>query len=114
MVNEVSSSLEEGDIHEISVLTDLANEDSTSIKQKTRILDHPKKLIEFLHTRLEISQGLIGNNITTGPNQYCLTLTFIDGEALCIFYLKWTELHHKTVANLIVVMNNVVTYFGKK
>ena len=31
---------------------------------------------------------------------------------LRIFYLKSTELRHETVANLIVVMNHVVTYFG--
>ena len=33
---------------------------------------------------------------------------------LRIFDLKWTELCHKTVANLIVVMNCVITYLGPK
>ena len=42
------------------------------------------------------------------------TQTFLDWETLCIFDLKWTELHHETVANLIVIMNHVVTYFGPK
>ena len=96
------------------MLTDLTNEDSTCIKQKIRILDYPKNLIEVLRARLVITQGLTGNNITTGPNQYRFTLTFLDREALRIFDLKSTELSHETVANLIVVMNHVVIYFGPK
>ena len=48
------------------------------------------------------------------PNQYRFTRTFLNGEALRIFDLKLTELHHEIVANLIVVMNHVVTYFGPK
>ena len=39
----VQSSLEDGDIRELSVLNDPENEDSTRIKRKIRILDHPKK-----------------------------------------------------------------------
>ena len=67
------------------MLTYPANEDSTCIKWKIHILDYPKNLIEFLHARLEISQGLTGNNITTGTNQYRFTQTFLDGEALRFF-----------------------------
>ena len=96
------------------MIADLANEDSTRIKRKIRILDHPKNLIEVLRARLAIGQGITGNNITAGPNQYCLTLTFLDGEALSIFDLKSTELRHKTVDNLTIVMNHVVAYFGPK
>ena len=77
-------------------------------------MDHPKNHIEVLHARLAISQGLTGNNITTGPNQYHFTQTSLDGEALRIFDLKLTELRHKTVANLILVTDHVVTYFGPK
>ena len=79
-----------------------------------RILDQTKNLIEVLHARLVISEGLTGNNITTGPNQYCFTRTFDDGEALRIFDLKSSELRHGTVANLNLVMNHVVTYFVHK
>ena len=114
MVKEIPSSLEDGDIRELSVLTDPTNEDSTCIKWKTRILDNPKNLIEVLHARLAIAEVLTGNNITTGPNKYHFTQTFLDGEALRIFDLKSTELRHETIANLIVVMNHVVTYFGPK
>ena len=39
---EVQSSLQDGAICELSVLTDPSNEDSTHIKQKICIFDHPK------------------------------------------------------------------------
>ena len=69
MVKELSSSLEDGEIREMSVLTYSTNEDSTRIKQKIRIVDNPKNLIEVIRARLTISQRLTGKNITTGPNQ---------------------------------------------
>ena len=94
--------------------TDTTNGDSTRVKQKIRILDNLKNVLEVLRTRLTIAQGLTGNSITIGPNQYCFTRTFLDGEALRIFDLKPTELRHETVANLILVMDHVVTYFGPK
>ena len=72
MEKEVQLSLDDRAIRELSVIADPANEDSTHIKQKIRILDHPKNLIKVLRARLAISQGLTGNNITTGPNQYVL------------------------------------------
>ena len=61
------------------MLVDPANEDLTPIKRKIYILDHPKNLIEVLRARLAIGQGITGNNITTGPNQYRFTRTFLDG-----------------------------------
>ena len=70
---EVQSSLEDRAIRELSVLADPENEDLTRIKQKIRILDHPKNLIEVLCARLSIGQGITGNNITTGHKQYCFT-----------------------------------------
>ena len=73
-----------------------------------------KNLIEVLRARLVIGQGLTGNTVTTGPNQYRFTRNFLDGEALRIFDLKSTQLRHKTVANLIIVINHGVTYFGPK
>ena len=68
MVMELTSSLEDGDMHELPVRTDPSNEDSTRVKRKIRILDHPKKLIEVLRARLAIVYGLARNNITTGTN----------------------------------------------
>ena len=114
MVKELPSSLEDGDILKLSVRTDPTNEDSTCVKRKIRILDHPKNLIEVLRARLAIAQGLTENNITTVPNQYHFTRTFLDGEALRIFDLKWTKLRHEDVATIILVMDHVVNYVGPK
>ena len=80
MVKELPLSLEEGDIHKLSVLTDPTNEDSTRIKQKICILDHLKNMIQVLSKRLAIAQGLTCNNITTGTRQYCFTRTFLYGK----------------------------------
>ena len=96
------------------VLADPSNGQSTKIKRKIRILDHPKNLIEVLRARLAIEKGLAGNAITTGPNQYRFTRTFLDGEALRIFDLKSTEIVQETVNDIKIVMNHVVTYFGPK
>ena len=114
MEKEAQSSTQDGAIPELSVLADPANKDSTKIKRKIRILDHPKNLIEVLRARLAIVEGLTGNNITTGPNQYYYTRNFLDGEALRIFDLKSTELRHETVDNLNLAMDHVVVYSGPK
>ena len=114
MEKEVQSSTQDGAIRELSFLADPKNEQSTKIKQKICILDHPKNLIEVLCARLAIEKGITGNAITTGPNQYRFTRTFLDGEALRIFNLKLTEFRQETVVNLNIVMNHVVTYFGTK
>ena len=113
MEKEVQSSTQDGAIRELSILADPTNEQSTKIKRKIRILDHPKNLIEVLRTKLAIEKGISGNAIITGANQYRFTRTFLGGEALRIFDLKSVELCQETVSNLIV-MNHVVTYFGPK
>ena len=87
MEKEVQSSTQDGAIRELSVLADPTNEQSTKIKRKIRILDYPKNLIKVLRARLAIKKGITGNAITTGPNQYRFTRTFLDGEALRIFDL---------------------------
>ena len=114
MVKDLTLSLKDGDMRKLSVCTDPTNEDSSRIKQKIRIFDHPKNLLEVLHTRLAIAQGLSDNIITTGTNQYRFTRIFLNWEALRIFDLKSTDLRHETVSNLILVMDHVVTYFGPK
>ena len=94
--------------HKISVRKDPTNGDSTRVKRNIHILDNPNNLLEVIRARIDISQGLTGNKITTGPNQYHLTRTFLDGEALRIFDFKSTELGHKNVSDLILVMDHVV------
>ena len=87
---EVMLPSQDGTISELSVLPDQSNEQSTKIKQKIHILDHPKNLIEVLWAQLAIKKCPIGNAITTGPNQDSFTRTFLEGEALCIFDMKAT------------------------
>ena len=79
MIKEMPSPLEESDMCKLSVRIDSSNEDSTCIKQKNRILDHPKNLIEVLRAKIAIAQDLTGENIKTGPNQYLFTRTLLDG-----------------------------------
>ena len=66
-------------ILDLSVLDDPENDYSTRIKQKIRILDHPKNFIEVLRTRFVIGQSITGYNIKTVHNQYRFILTFLDG-----------------------------------
>ena len=73
-----------------------------------------QKPLEVLRTRIAIGQGLTGNETTTVTNQYRFTRTFLNGEALRSLDLKLIELRHKTVSNLILVMDHTVTYFGPK
>ena len=110
MFKERPVSLDDGDMRELSVQTDPANEYLTRVKQRTRILDHPQNLLEVLRARLAISQGLTGNDITTGPNKYHFTQT--SSMEKRVFDLKVTGLRHKTVTNIVLVMKHVVTYFS--
>ena len=57
MDKEVLSSSQDGTIREMLVLSDPNNKQSTKIKKKICILDHPKNLIEFLRARLAIDKG---------------------------------------------------------
>ena len=101
MDKEVLLSSQDGDIRDLLVLSDPSNKKSTKIKQRIRLLDHPKNLIEVLRARPAIEKDLIGNAITTVPNKFCFTRTFLEGEALRIFNLKATELVQETAENLI-------------
>ena len=112
MDKEVLSSSQDGKIRELSVLSDPSNDKSTKIKQRIKIVAHPKNLMEVLRARMAIEKGLIGNAIKNGPNGFCFTKTFLEGEALRIFDLKAAELGQETAANLKLAFNHVVSYFA--
>ena len=114
MVKERPVSLDDGDMRKLSVRADPTNEDLNRVKQRIRILDHPRNLLEVLCARLVMTQGLTGNDMTTRPNQYCFARTFLGGEVLRVFDLKATKLRQDTVANLVLVMDHDVAYFGPK
>ena len=48
MAKEWPVSLDNGDMHKLLVRTDPTNENSTHVKQRIRILDHPQNLLEVL------------------------------------------------------------------
>ena len=48
MGKEMLSSSQDGEIRELSVLSNPSNENSTKIKQRIKILAHPKNLMEVL------------------------------------------------------------------
>ena len=48
MDKEVLSSSQDGEIRELSVLSDPSNDKSTKVKQRIKILAHPKNLMEVL------------------------------------------------------------------
>ena len=83
MAKEVLSSSQDGNIRDLSVLSDPSNKKSMNIKQRIRMLDHPKNIIEVLWARLAIEKGLIGNTITTGPNKFRFTRIFLEGGKHC-------------------------------
>ena len=66
-------------MRKLSVSTNPTNQDSTRVKQKIRILDNLKNILEVLRAKLAIIQGLTGNNITMWPNQYRFKLTLLNG-----------------------------------
>jgi hypothetical protein len=70
-------------IREKMMRTDLTNESSPVIKRKFKPLDNPSNVLDVLQGVLLIKEGVIGNNVTTGPVQHrcwraCLTGTALD------------------------------------
>ena len=57
-------------VREMQVRTDPLDEKSPTIKRKFLPLDNPGHVLDFLKGVTIIKEGVIGNNITTGPNQY--------------------------------------------
>ena len=93
--------LEKDDVtfREMSLRTDPTNDSSPLIKRKFRPLDNPTKIIEVLQATLNIKQGVVGNNITTGPNQYAYWRQCLAGEALRKFNEFATNVRTETIVN---------------
>jgi hypothetical protein len=62
--------------------TDPTNEQSPTIKRRLRPLNNPTKMLEVLQATLIIISSVLGNNVTTGPNQYAYWRQCLAGEAL--------------------------------
>ena len=57
-------------IHEMKIHSEPGNDTLPTIKIRFRPLDNPKLVINLLKRMAVIKKGLVGKNITTGPNQY--------------------------------------------
>ena len=105
---------EDATIREMSMRTDPTNESSPTIKKRFRPLDNPTKILEVLQATLIIKSGVLGNNVTTGPNQYAYWRQCLAGEALRKFNEFSTNVGNETTANLLIVEQRLVTEFAPR
>jgi hypothetical protein len=105
---------EDENVRELTIRTDPTNEESPRITRRIKVLDNPTNVLEVLKTRQAIREGLTGNAITTGPNQYRYVRVFLEGEALRVFNEHSTRLGTETVPNLETVLNELVKFFSPR
>ena len=84
------------------------------IKRKFRPLDNPTKIVEVLQATVNIKQGAVGNNITTGPNQCAYWRQCLSGEAQHKLNEFRTNVGTKTIINLTAVKQCLVSEFTTK
>ena len=94
--------------------TDPTNEASPRIKRRFKPLDNPETVLEVLRGILVIKEGVIGNNVTTGPLQYQYWRTCLDGTALNKFNEFATQIGTETTALLILVERRFVAFFAPR
>jgi hypothetical protein len=119
MIKEISDGAPSFSKHDLTVRemmmrTDPANESSPVIKRKFQPLDDPSNVLDVLQGVLLIKEGVIGNNVTTGPLQCrhwrgCLTGTTLD---------KFNEftlaVGDETIANLFQVEQRLIRFFAPR
>jgi hypothetical protein len=101
-------------IREMVYRTDPTNDHSPIIKLKFKPLNNPKTLIQVLQGILVIKQGIIGNNVTTGPLQYQYWRGCLTGTALARFHTFARNQGAETVANLLLVEHKRVDHFAPR
>ena len=69
-------------IREMSMRTEPTNLSSPIIKRRFKPLDNPSKILDLLQGLLIIKEGVVGNNVTTGPLQYSYWRGCLVGTAL--------------------------------
>jgi hypothetical protein len=97
-------------IRTISIRLVPADADSTSIRRSIEVLDNPSNILRVLQHRTSMEEGLLGNNVTTGPNQYTFVRQFLSGESLRVFNEAATTNGNETVPNMIVTLNALVRF----
>jgi hypothetical protein len=93
-------------IREMAMRTDPTNESSPVIKQKFKPLDNP----EVLQGVLLIKEGVIGNNVTTGPLQHQHWRGCLTGTALGKFNEHSLAVGNESAANLFIVEQRLITF----
>jgi hypothetical protein len=56
-------------IREMTMRTDPTNESSPVMERKFKPLDKPSNVLDVLQGVLLIKEGVVGNNVTTGPHR---------------------------------------------
>jgi hypothetical protein len=98
-------------IREMTFRTDPTNPSSPTIKRKFKPLDNPDKILDVLAGILTIKQGIVGNNVTTGPLQFAYWRGCITGTALSEFNQAAIEVGNETIGNLQLVERKLVKFF---
>jgi hypothetical protein len=114
MSEEDAHSKSDMTIREMIYRTDPTNEHSPVIKLKFKPLDNPKDLITVLAGILVIKQGIVGNNVTTGPLQYQYWRGCLTGTALARFNTYASNVGNETIANLNTVEKKLVENFAPR
>jgi hypothetical protein len=101
-------------IREMIMRSDPTNESSPVIKRKFKPLDNPSNVLDVLQGVLLIKEGVVGNNVTTGPSQHrywrgCLTETALDK-----FNEYTLAVGNETTANLHTVEQRLITFFAPR
>jgi hypothetical protein len=99
-------------IREIMMRTDPTNESSRVIKRKFKPLDNPSNVLDVLQGVLLIKEGVIRNNVTTGPSQHRHWRGCLAGTALDKFNEHALAVGDETPANLFIVEKRLITFFA--
>jgi hypothetical protein len=101
-------------VREMMMRTDRTNESSPVIKRKFKPLDNPSNVLDVLQGVLLIKEGVIGNNVTTGPLQHPHWRGCLAGTALDKFNECTLVVGNETAANLFIVEQRLITFFAPR
>jgi hypothetical protein len=101
-------------VREMTMRTDPTNELSPVIKGKFKPLDNPSNVLDVLQGVLLIKEGVIGNNVTTGPLQHRCWRGCLAGTALHKFNEHTLAVGNETAANLFIVKKGLITFFAPR
>jgi hypothetical protein len=101
-------------IREITMRTDPTNESSPVTQRKLKQLDNPSNVLDVLQAVLLIKEGVVGNNVTTGPLQPGCWCGCLTGTGLDKFNEHALAVGNETAANLHAVEQRLITFFAPR